>query len=94
MGVWSSEGPAIWRCPRWVSSEQLAELFGVVCALNVARSSGCRHVDLVMDNVGAIARILWGRASTLMVAHRIVYSDLVGYQTLDIKLLWTAITQP
>ena len=25
---------------------------------------------------------------------RIVYSDLVGYQTLDIRLLWTIITKP
>ena len=37
-------------------------------ALDVARSSGYRHVDLLMDNVGAIAHILWGRTSTLLVA--------------------------
>ena len=67
VGVWSSEGPAIRRCPQWVSSQQSAELFGVVCAPDVVRSSGCRHVDLVTDNVGAIAQILWGRASTLLV---------------------------
>ena len=70
VGVWSSEGPAIRRCPPWVSSQQSAELCGVVCALDVARSAGCRHVDLVMDNVGAIAEVLWGRASTLLVVHQ------------------------
>ena len=68
VGVWSSKGPVIRRCPQWISSQQSAELFGVLCALDVARSSGCRHVDLVMDNVGAMAQILWGRASTLLVA--------------------------
>ena len=70
VGVWSSEGPAIRRCPPWVGSQQSAELFGVVCALDVARISGCRHVDLVTDNVGAIVQILWGRASTLLVAQQ------------------------
>ena len=70
MGVWSSEGPAIGRCPPWISSQQSAELYGVVCALDVAWSAGCRHVDLVMDNVGAIAQVLWGRASTLLVAQQ------------------------
>ena len=67
-GVWSSEGPVIRKCPHWVGSQQSAGLLGVVCGLDVARSSGFRHVDLVMDNLGAIAQILWGRASTLLVA--------------------------
>ena len=70
VGVWSSEGPAIRRCPPWVATQQSAELYGVVCALDMARSVGCRHVDLVMDNVGAIAQVLWGRASTLLVAQQ------------------------
>ena len=68
VGVWSPEGPVIRKCSQWVSSQQSTELFGVLCALDVAQSSGCKHVDLVMDNVGAIAQILWGRASTLLVA--------------------------
>ena len=68
--VWSSEGPVIRRCPHWISSQQSAELFGVLCVLDVARSSGCRHVDLVMDNVGVITQVLWGRASTLLVAQQ------------------------
>ena len=29
-----------------------------------------------------------------LVSGRIVYSDLVGYQTSDIRLLWTIITRP
>ena len=58
VGVWSSEGPAIRRCPPCVFSEQSTELYCVVCALDDARSAGCRHVDLVMDNVGAIAQVL------------------------------------
>ena len=68
VGVWRSEGRAIRRCPPWVFTQQSAELYGVVCALDVAGSAGCRHVDLVTDNVGAIAQVLWGRASTLLVA--------------------------
>ena len=68
VGVWSSEGPAIRRGPPWVATEQSAELYGVVCALDVAWSAWCRHMDLVMDNVGAIAQVLWGRASTQLVA--------------------------
>ena len=56
--AWSSEGTVIRRCPQWISSQQLAELFGVLCALDVARSSRCKHVDLVMDKVSAIAQIL------------------------------------
>ena len=39
--VWSLEGPVIRRCPQWVISQQSAKLFGVVCALDVAWSSGC-----------------------------------------------------
>ena len=70
VGVWSSGGPAIRRCPPWVATQQSAEFYGVVCALDVARSAGCRHMDLVMDNVGAIAQVLWGRASTLLVAQQ------------------------
>ena len=58
VGVWSSEGPVIRRCPQWINGQQSAELFGVLCVLDVARGSSCRHVDLVMDNVGAIAQIL------------------------------------
>ena len=70
VGVWSSEGPAIRQCPPWVDTQRSAELYVVVCALDVARSAGCRHVDLVMDNVGAIAQVLWGRAPTLLVAQQ------------------------
>ena len=62
MGVWSSDCPAIRRCPQWVSSQQSGEQFAVVCALDVARSTGCRNVDLVMDNVRTIAEgPLWPR---------------------------------
>ena len=65
VGVWSSEGPATRKCPPWLSSHQSA------------RSSGCRHVDLVMDNVGAIAQVLWGRASTLLVAQQRILRRVV-----------------
>ena len=70
VGVWSSEDPVIHRCAHWITSQPSAELFGVLCALDVARSSGYKHVDLVMDNVGAIAQILWVHASTLLVAQQ------------------------
>ena len=55
MGVWSSEGPVIRRCHQRISNLQSAESFRVLCVLGVARCSGCRHVDLAMDNLGAIA---------------------------------------
>ena len=70
VGVWSFEGPVIRKCLQWISSQQSAKLFGVLCALDFARSSRCKHVDVVMENVDAIALILWGRASTLIVAQQ------------------------
>ena len=34
------------------------------------------------------------RGLPVVINIRIVYSDLVGYQTSDIRLLWTIITRP
>ena len=51
---------------------QSSEFFGALSALDLVRTSGCRHVDLVMDNVGAIAQVLWGRASNLLVAQQCI----------------------
>ena len=39
-------------------------------------------------------RMRSGVTNVVDVYTRIVYSDLVGYQTSDIKLLWTIITKP
>ena len=53
VGVWTFEGLVIRRCPQWMTSQPSVEWFGVLCALDVAPTSGQRHVDLVIDNVGA-----------------------------------------
>ena len=46
----------------------LSRRFGVICALDVVRQLGHRHIDLVLDNVGAICQVLWGKDSTVLVA--------------------------
>ena len=38
--------------------------------MDIVRKSGHGHIDLVLDNVGAIAQVLWGWASTLLVAEQ------------------------
>ena len=56
----------------------------------------------VRDGRGLLAGVLAGVAGPRSTAPlpscppgtRIVYSDLVGYQTSDIRLLWTIITRP
>ena len=75
--LWRSEGPVIRRCPHRVNTQQAAELFRVPCALDGAWSFGSRHVDLVMDNVGTIAQVMWGRPSTLLVAQQRILCRVV-----------------
>ena len=66
----------------------------------------CVGVASVCRLDGAAISLLygtWGRGTCLAMlqgsgggggGNRIVYSDLVGYQTSDIRLLWTIITKP
>ena len=56
-----------------VDNQQAAELYRALAALDLVRRSPQPHVQLVLDNMGAIAQILWGRAkSSLCPQHRIL----------------------
>ena len=56
--VWDRTGPWIRRCPRWVTSQQSAELWGVLARLERAKGP----TNLFVDNTGALSTALWGRA--------------------------------
>ena len=57
--------------PVWVDTQQAAELYGALAALD--RFASYPHLQLVLDNMGAISRLLWGRAKTrLSPQHRIL----------------------
>ena len=62
VGLWSPRGPSVRRVPVWVDNQQAAELYGALAALDLVRRSPQPRVQLVLDNMGAIAQILWGRA--------------------------------
>ena len=62
VGLWSPWGPTIRRVSVWVDNQQAAKLYGALAALDLVRRSPQPHVQLVLDNMGAIARILWGQA--------------------------------
>ena len=62
VGVWGPRGARISRCPVWVTSQQIAEVWGVVVALDEVRALHAPVVRLFMDNAGAPAMILGGRA--------------------------------
>ena len=63
VGLWSLRGPTFRCVPVWVDSEQAAELYGALAALDLVRWSPQPHVQLVLDDMGAIAWILWGEPS-------------------------------
>ena len=67
VGVWSSDGPVIHRCPQWVSSRQSAKLFrqpppglqrNNMCTYRAQardRTGGQKSVKVVVD--GAVMRL-------------------------------------
>ena len=57
LGIWDQAGPWIRRCPRWVTSQQSADFWGVVAGLE--RDKG--PTNLFVDNAGALSIALWGR---------------------------------
>ena len=59
VGIWNQAGPWIRRCPRWVTSQQSAELWGVLAGLERAQGPA----NLFVDNTGALSTSLWGRAN-------------------------------
>ena len=62
VGLWTRAGPTIRRAPVWVDNQQSAELFGALAALDLVRGIDQPHVELILDNMGAIGQLVWGRA--------------------------------
>ena len=59
VGISNPKGPWIRRCPCWVTSQQSAELWGILAGLERARGPA----NLFVDNTAALCTSLWGRAS-------------------------------
>ena len=55
VGVWGPRGPTIRRCPVWVTSQQLAKLWGVQAGLGCVRSAHCKHMHIVRGGKNANA---------------------------------------
>ena len=66
VGLWSPRGPTVRRVPIWVDNQQATELYGALVALDLVRHYPQPHVQLVLDNMGAIAQIMWGRTKSTL----------------------------
>ena len=62
VGSWGPGGADLALCPAWVTTQQAAELWGTLVALDDAHAQRARRLVLVGDNTGALAQLLWGRA--------------------------------
>ena len=62
VGLWGLGGARIRRCPVWVTSQRSAKQWGVVVAMDEMRRLRTPTAHLYMDNAGALAMIMWGRA--------------------------------
>ena len=62
VGSWGPGGADLSLCPAWVTTQQAAELWGTLVALDDAQARRARRLVLVEDNMGALAQLLWGRA--------------------------------
>ena len=62
VGSWGPGGADLSLCPAWVTTQQAAELWGTLVALDDAQARRARRLVLVGDNMGALAQLLWGRA--------------------------------
>ena len=63
VGSWGPTGAALDPCPPWITNQLSVALWGTVVALDQAIRRGARQLLLIGDNAGAIAQLLWGRAS-------------------------------
>ena len=63
VGSLGPAGAVLDPCPPWITTQQAAELWGTVVALDQAQRCGAHQLVLVGDNAGALAHLLWGRAS-------------------------------
>lgn len=69
IGIWCPPtGPKIVLCPKWVETQQAAELFGIECALRQAANQGRKFVTIVTDNVAAAFSAIKNKASTSLLA--------------------------
>ena len=83
IGLSSDKGPKFCRAPVWVDTQQSAELYGALVAIDEFRFHSSPHIQLVLDNMAAISQPVWGRAhSHLHSQHRIL-------RRLAHKLRWT-----
>ena len=60
VGLWGLGGARIRRCPVWVTSQQSAELWGVVVAMDEMRKLRTMTARVYIDNAGALAMIFGG----------------------------------
>ena len=74
VGIWEKQmGTRFFPCPRWVLTQQAAELFGAVKALSLAAFRHTRSIHLYLDNHAAIYSLLRGKArSPLIPQNRIL----------------------
>ena len=85
VGSWGPGGADLALCPAWVTTQQAAELWGTLVALDDAHARRARRLVLVGDNMGALAQLLWGRAGAgrvqqqrilRRIAHRLRWTGL------------------
>ena len=76
VGIRDQAGSWIRRRPHRVSSEQSAELWGVLAGLERAKGP----TNLVVDNTGALSTALWGRAGIALPEQQSVMCGSYGWQ--------------
>ena len=85
VGSWGPGGADLSLCPAWVTTQQAAELWGTLVALDDAQARRARRLVLVGDNMGALAQLLSGRAGAgkvqqqrilRRIAHRLRWTGL------------------
>ena len=85
VGYWAPGGADLALCPAWVTTQQAAELWGTLVALDDAHAQRARRLVLVGDNMGALVQLLWGRAGAgrvqqqrilRRIAHRLRWTGL------------------
>ena len=68
VGIWSHHmGTRFYPCPHWVTTQQAAELFAALKALQLAAFRHDRHLHLYLDNHAAIYSLLRGKASSPLI---------------------------
>jgi hypothetical protein len=83
IGLWSDRGPTFRKAPVWVDTQQAAELYGALVAIDEFRHLPSPHIQLGLDNCAALSQLVCGRARPHLASqHRIL-------RRLAHKLRWT-----